>query len=38
MAASAAGADEVFVNADSVIPGARVLDGVSKERMFAPVV
>lgn len=29
--------DEVFVNADSVIPGARVLDGVFKERMFAPV-
>jgi hypothetical protein len=33
----AAGADEVFVNADSVIPGGRVLDGVFKERMFAPV-
>ncbi|MDY0149383.1 MAG: DNA methyltransferase [Kiritimatiellia bacterium] len=31
------GADEVFVNADSVIPGARVLDPVFKERMFAPV-
>lgn len=29
-------ADEVFVNADRVIPGARVLDGVFKERMFAP--
>jgi hypothetical protein len=28
-------ADEVFVNADGVIPGARVLDGVFKERMFA---
>jgi adenine-specific DNA-methyltransferase len=34
----AAGADEVFVNADSVIPDARVLDPVFKERMFAPVV
>jgi len=31
-------ADEVFVNADGVIPGARVLDAVFKERMFAPVV
>ena len=31
------GADEVFVNADGVIPGARVLDPVFKERMFAPV-
>ena len=31
------GADEVFVNADSVIPGAHVLDAVFKERMFAPV-
>ena len=31
------GAAEVFVNADSVIPGARVLDPVFKERMFAPV-
>lgn len=29
-------ADEIFVNADSVIPGARVLDAVFKERMFAP--
>jgi hypothetical protein len=26
-----------FAYADSVIPGARVLDGVFKERMFAPV-
>ena len=33
-----AGADEVFVNADGVIAGARVLDPVFKERMFAPVV
>jgi len=33
----AAGAGEVFVNADSVIPDARVLDPVFKERMFAPV-
>jgi adenine-specific DNA-methyltransferase len=31
------GADDVFVNADSVIPGARVLDSVFKERMFMPV-
>jgi len=31
------GSDEVFVNADSVIPGTRVLDPVFKERMFAPV-
>jgi adenine-specific DNA-methyltransferase len=31
------GADDVFVNADGVIPGARVLDPVFKERMFAPV-
>jgi len=30
-------ADELFVNADSVIPGARVLDQVFKDRMFAPV-
>lgn len=28
-------ADEVFVNADSMIPGARSLDGVFKSRMFA---
>jgi adenine-specific DNA-methyltransferase len=33
-----AGADEVFVNADGVIAGARVLDPVFKERMFGPVV
>ena len=33
----AEGADEVFVNADGVIPGARILDPVFKERMFAPV-
>ena len=31
------GADEIFVNGDSVIPGARSLDGVFKARMFAPV-
>lgn len=31
------GADEVFVNADGVVPGARVLDPIFKERMFAPV-
>jgi len=31
------GSDDVFVNADGVIPGARVLDPVFKERMFAPV-
>jgi adenine-specific DNA-methyltransferase len=31
------GADDVFVNADGVIPNARVLDGLFKERMFAPV-
>lgn len=33
----AVGADDVFVNADGVIPNARVLDSVFKERMFAPV-
>lgn len=33
----ATGVDEVLVNADSVIPDARVLDPVFKERMFAPV-
>jgi len=31
------GADEVFVNGDSVIPNARSLDPVFKARMFAPV-
>lgn len=31
------GADEVYVNGDSRIPGARALDGLFKERMFAPV-
>jgi adenine-specific DNA-methyltransferase len=30
-------ADEVFVNGDSLIPGARSLDGLFKGRMFAPV-
>ncbi|MFN3742791.1 MAG: hypothetical protein ACK4VW_09000, partial [Anaerolineales bacterium] len=29
------GAEEVFVNGDSLIPGARSLDAVFKERMFA---
>lgn len=33
----AEGADEVFVNSDSVIPGARSLDPVFKARMFAPI-
>lgn len=33
----AEGADEIFVNSDSVIPGARSLDPVFKARMFAPV-
>jgi adenine-specific DNA-methyltransferase len=33
----AEGADEIFVNSDSVIPGARSLDPVFKGRMFAPV-
>ena len=32
-----AGADEVYVNGDSRIPGARSLDPIFKERMFAPV-
>jgi len=32
-----AGADEVYVNGDSIIPGARSLDPIFKERMFAPV-
>jgi len=31
------GADEVFVNGDSLIPEAKSLDGVFKARMFAPV-
>jgi adenine-specific DNA-methyltransferase len=31
-------ADDVLVNADSVVPGARVLDPIFKERMFAPVI
>lgn len=31
------GADDVFVNGDSLIPGARSLDGIFKARMFAPV-
>jgi adenine-specific DNA-methyltransferase len=33
----AEGADEVFVNGDSLIPGARSLEPLFKERMFAPV-
>ncbi|MDP2856367.1 MAG: DNA methyltransferase [Bacillota bacterium] len=33
----AEGTDEVFINGDSLIPGARSLDGVFKSRMFAPV-
>jgi adenine-specific DNA-methyltransferase len=33
----AEGADEVFVNGDSLIPGARALEPVFKARMFAPV-
>jgi adenine-specific DNA-methyltransferase len=32
-----AGADEIYVNGDSRIPGARSLDPIFKERMFAPV-
>jgi len=31
------GADEIYVNGDSRIPGARSLDPIFKERMFAPV-
>ena len=31
------GADEVFVNGDSLIPNARSLDGAFKGRMFAEV-
>jgi len=33
----AEGVDEVYVNGDSFIPGARALDGLFKERLFAPV-
>jgi adenine-specific DNA-methyltransferase len=33
----AEGADEVYVNGDSLIPGARSLDRLFKERLFAPV-
>jgi adenine-specific DNA-methyltransferase len=33
----AAGVDELFVNGDSLIPGAQALEGVFKARMFAPV-
>jgi len=29
------GADEIFVNSDSIIPGARALESVFKARMFA---
>lgn len=31
------GADELFVNGDSLIPGARALEPIFKARMFAPV-
>jgi adenine-specific DNA-methyltransferase len=31
------GADEVFVNGDSLIPNARALEPIFKARMFAPV-
>ena len=31
------GADEVYVNGDSLIPGARALEGLFKARMFAEV-
>ena len=31
------GVDEVYVNGDSYIPGARALEKLFKERMFAPV-
>jgi len=31
------GADEIFVNGDSLIPGAQSLDPIFKERMFAGV-
>jgi len=30
------GADEIYTNGDSIIPGARSLDGLFKARMFAP--
>jgi len=33
----AEGVDEVFVNGDSFIPGARSLEPIFKPRMFAPV-
>lgn len=33
----AEGADEVYVNGDSFIPGAQALEGLFKARMFAPV-
>jgi len=33
----AEGADEIFVNGDSFIPGARALEPIFKARMFAPV-
>jgi adenine-specific DNA-methyltransferase len=33
----AEGVDEVYVNGDSFIPGARALEGLFKARMFAPV-
>ena len=31
------GMDDVYVNGDSYIPGARALEKLFKERMFAPV-
>jgi adenine-specific DNA-methyltransferase len=31
------GADQIYTNGDSFIPGARSLDPIFKERMFAPV-
>jgi adenine-specific DNA-methyltransferase len=33
----AEGADEVYVNGDSLIPGARALEALFKARMFAEV-
>ncbi|MGC9393667.1 MAG: DNA methyltransferase [Anaerolineae bacterium] len=33
----AKGADDIYVNGDSYIPGAQALDGLFKERLFAPV-
>jgi len=33
----AEGMDDVYVNGDSYIPGARALEKLFKERMFAPV-